>query len=548
MKRFIENPGKETFDLIVIGGGITGAAVAYDAASRGLSVALLEKGDFGGATSAATSKLIHGGFRYLANLEFGLVRESLRERKTLFNIAPNLVHPIPVMVPAYSGGLASNQWVIKAGMVLYDLLSFDKGKTWDPAKSIKLHRALSREQALALEPMLPEQGLQKVFLYYDGANLFPERLTLAFLKSAVNCGALISNYCRVEGFLFSEDGQRRVIGVRARDLMHQRELELRGRLIINCGGPWADLILGRARGDLSSGKIRRSEGIHIITRKLLNGHMIAIVERSAKGFVVLPWRGHTLIGPTDKEYLGNPDDFNVSRAAVLELLETVNRSFGEKVNLKYEDVLHCYGGLRPLVEDRNKDVRQSSRKYEIYDNENDGLPGLITVEGGKYTTSRNLAQSALKMVAAKLGRNLGPCRTAGQHLCGCEIKDLNRFFTELKAANTDFAEKTVERLGWYYGREAEAVLELARQNSALAEPVNKEGEILAQVVYALRNEMALTLADILLHRTGIGGLGRPEDRIMRALGELAARELHWNQERKERELCEARALFNPPES
>ncbi len=547
MKRVIESPGKETFDLIVIGGGITGAAVAYDAALRGLSVALLEKGDFGGATSAATSKLIHGGFRYLAKLEFGLVRESLRERKILFNIAPNLVHPIPVLVPAYAGGLARNQWVIKAGMILYDMLSFDKGSTWDPVKSIGPHRALSREQALALEPMLPESGLQKVFLYHDGGNLFPERLTLGFIKAAVKYGALVSNHCRVEEFLFSEGGLRRIIGVRARDLIHPREIELRGRLIINCGGPWADLILNRAQGELSSGKIQRSEGIHIITRKLLNGHMIAIVERSAKGFVLVPWRGHTLIGPTDKEYLGNPDDFKVTKTAVQELLETVNQVFGGKSGLTLEDVLHCYGGLRPLVEDRSKDVRQSSRKYEIYDNEKDGLPGLITVEGGKYTTIRNLAENVMKMVAAKLGRKMGPCRTAQQHLCGCEIENLEQFFSEIKATGGNFSEKTIERLGWCYGREAEAVLELAHQDSSLAETVNDEGEILAQAVYAIRNEMALTMADILLRRTGIGGLGRPEDRITRAIADLAARELTWNEERKERELCEARALFNPPE-
>jgi len=533
--------------LVVIGGGITGAAVAYDAATRGLSVALVEKQDFGCATSSATSKLIHGGFRYLANMEFGLVRESLRERRTLENIAPNLVYPIPVLIPCYDTGVARNQWVMKAGMLLYDLLSYDKGKTWDKSKKIGLHKAMAIEQALELEPILPKSGLTGVYIYHDCASLFPERLTLAFIKSAASHGAQVSNYSKVEEFIFSDAGNKEIVGVKVKDLIKNREVELRGRLTINCGGPWADLILGAAKGKNSAGRIRRSEGIHVITKKLVNQNMLVMILPSGKGFFLIPWRGHTLIGTTDKEYVGNPDQFQVTKSAILELLETVNKALQGAVRIKYEDILHTYGGLRPLVEDQTKEVYKTSRRYEIYDNAGDGLEGLITVEGGKYTTSRNLAQKVMKMAAGKLKKNLGRCVTGQNYLAGCDIQDLENFIKELKAANQDFTEKTVECLARYYGRECGPVLALARQDQSLAEPLNDDGEIFAQALYAIRQEMALTLKDILVRRTGMGTLGDPGDDKILKLADLAAKELNWDDARKEQEIKDAIKLFKLPE-
>ena len=546
MKRLVEDYRGESFDVIVVGGGINGAAIAYDAALRGWSVALLEKQDFGGATSAATSRLIHGGFRYLANLEFGMVRESLRERRILENIAPNLVYPIPVLVPSYQTGIARNPWVLRAGMLLYDLLSYGKADTWDPGKKIGRHQTLSRDKALALEPVIPETGLKDVFLYHDCQSLFPERLTLAFIKSAVKHGARVANYAQVEGFIFSNGTRREIAGVKVRDLLHQRAVEVRGRLTINCGGPWADLILGLALGEPSAKKIRRSEGIHVITRKLVNHHMVVLISPAGRGIFLIPWRGRTLIGTTDKEYVGDPDEFKVTKTAILELLETVNGALQGKTRIGYEDVMHTYGGLRPLVEDQTKEVYTSSRKYEIYDHAQDGLEGLLTVEGGKYTTSRGLAQNATKRMAAKLQKP-GKCLTDQQHLAGCEINDLAIFLSQLKADYPDFDEKTVERLGRYYGQEAAEVLALARQDHSLAETLNDQGEILAQAVYAIRREMALTLPDILVRRTGLGALGHPGKATLAKLAERAAQELGWAEARKEAEIQAADRLFRLPE-
>ena len=545
MKRFLEQPNNKTYDLIVIGGGITGAAVAYEAASRGFSVALVDKGDFGAATSSATSKLIHGGLRYLANLEYGLVRESLHERKNLENIAPNLVYPIPFLIPTYHGDL-QGKWLLEIGMILYDLLSYDKGFTWDSSKKLPLHQLLSSQKVRALEPLVRPGGLTGGIVFYDCTSLMPERLTLAFVRSAVKYGADAANYAKVEGFI--RDGER-VQGVVVRDLIHAKTVELRGKLTINCGGPWADLLLDKARGAhaaQSAQHIKRSEGIHILTRKLTNSHCVSGRTANGKAFNIIPWRGHSLIGTTDREYTGDPDNYQVTRQKIEEYVDQLNSALSPEDQLQYADVLYAYGGLRPLIDDQNKEVIRTSRKYEIYDNAPDGLEGLITVEGGKYTTSRNLAENVLKMVLKKSGSPYKKSITAKNFLAGCEIPDISAFVAQAKADYSDFAPASVDYLARIYGTELSQVMEIARSDRQYAAPLNQDGEMTAQVVYAIRQEMAQTLMDILIRRTGIGTLGHPGDSVLEAVAKTAAQELNWDQARLAQELQQANRALSLP--
>jgi glycerol-3-phosphate dehydrogenase len=356
MHRFIENYQGDLFDVIVVGGGITGAAIAYDAAKRGFTVALLEKGDFGGATSGATSKLIHGGLRYLKNMELSLVRESLRERKTLQNIAPNFVYPIPTLITQYGRKWDSN-FVLKTGMMLYDLLSLDKGRTWDPSKRLPLHRFISSEEVLALEPNVKKENLRGAAVYYDCISIYPERLTLAFIKSAVEYGALVSNWVQVESFVRTRD--RGIVGVKVIDHLTGRQVEVKGQVTINCGGAWADILLDLSDGKHPNYEVRRSEGVHFITDKLISNHMIMSITRSGRHVLVIPWRRHSLIGTTDKVYVGNPDYYRVTKRSLLELLDEVNECFGEGT-LAYGDIKSAYGGLRPLVGDQTENTYESS--------------------------------------------------------------------------------------------------------------------------------------------------------------------------------------------
>lgn len=540
MKRFIEQYNGEVFDLAIIGGGITGAAVAYDAASRGYSVALLEKGDFGGATSAATSKLIHGGLRYLANAEFGLVRESLRERRTLENIAPNLVHPLPSLIATYAGqGLMNGREAMRAGMVLYDILSYDKGRTWDRGKALPLHRALSRKEVLRREGSVRPDRLNGGFVYHDCLSAFPERLTLAFIRSAAERGARAANYARVDDFVISG---KKVTGLAVTDLLTGASLAINASLVINCSGPWADIVLSRALKREAERHIRRSEGIHLITKKMVNDHMVGLRTARGRHIFFIPWRGHTLIGTTDREYVGNPDEYRVSRESVTEFLEEVNESFGDGT-LRHEDIQHVYGGLRPLVEDQTAGTYSQSRRYEIYDNAGDGIEGLISVEGGKYTTSRNLAEKVMELVGKKSGRKQGPCVTARQRLAGCDIPDIRAFMASLRAGKST---PGMEFLGTAYGTEYRAVLDIARTDPKLSEPLNADGEILAEVVFAVRSEMARTLTDIIMRRTGIGTLGHPGEGVLNKVADVAAAELGWDSAKKADEIKKVSALLALP--
>ncbi|MDA3896652.1 MAG: glycerol-3-phosphate dehydrogenase/oxidase [Desulfobacteraceae bacterium] len=533
IKRFIEEYTDKTFDIIVIGGGITGAAVAYDAAARGFSVALVEKEDFGWATSAATSKLIHGGLRYLQNIELGLVRESLRERLILENIASNLVYPIQFLVPGYKDP-KRNKWLLRAGLTLYDILSYDRNRTWDKNKKMPNHSWLSKSQIMELEPEVRSNGMTGGSIYYDCQSIYPERLTLAFIKSAVRQGAEVSNYTKVVDFLYSDD--RKVKGVKVENTLTGDTKNVNGSLVINCAGPWADIVLNLAdTAGTSKHQIKRSEGIHILTRKFKTRHAVVMWTPSGRHFFTIPWRGYQLIGTTDKDYEGNPDKYQVSKKRIQELIDDTNDSIGDG-NLKYEDVVYAWGGLRPLVDDQTEGTYESSRKYEIYDNASDGFDGLITVEGGKYTTSRYLAENVMEMVEKKLHRAPKDAITDKTFLVGCEIKNMNIFMLELKKEFHEFDSNTIDFLGRNYGSESKSIFELARQNPELSEIICEDGQILASVIYAIRNESAKTLKDILMRRTGVGNIGLPDKNILEKIAMTAAKEFNWDTSRVEQEL------------
>jgi glycerol-3-phosphate dehydrogenase len=543
MERFIDTYTDEKFDIIVIGGGITGAAVAYAASSRGMKVALFEKKDFGGATSAATSKLIHGGLRYLANMEFGLVRESLKERKILGNIAPNFIYPIPFMIPEYRkyrGGM----WMIMAGMFLYDILSFDKKDTWDKSKGLPNHDSYRRRKTLKLEPAIKKHKLVGSTIYYDYQSIFPERLTLAFVKSALDYGAKVSNYTEVTDFII--ENNHKITGVEVKDLINQKEHKVWAPLVINCGGTWADIILDMALKKEHHHKIKRSEGIHIITKKINNNHSICVLKDDGKHLFIMPWRNHTIIGTTDKEYFGSPDDYKVSKESVQEVIETLNRYYGDG-DLKYSDVIFAYGGLRPLVEDNTNNSYETSRKYEVYDNLKDGIEGLITVEGGKYTTSRNLAFNVMELVQKKLNIKMKDSITYNNYLSGCEIRDMEQFMIKLhNKYDTFFSSKTIEYVGRNYGTECHEVFRLATENKNLSEVLNDDGEILAEVYYAIKTEMAKTLKDIFLRRTGLGTIGNPGHETIQKVASLAAEMLNWDEQKKNQEIESLKKVFELP--
>ena len=544
MERDFEKLGQDTFDLLIIGGGITGATLAWDATLRGLKVALVDKGDFAVATTSATSKLIHGGLRYLKNGEVGLVRESLRERRILQQIAPHLVYPIPFLMPTYKKG-GNKRWMIKAGMMVYDTLSYDRNKLDDPERRIPGHCMLPPKKVLEEEPLVVGEGLTGGAVYYD-CRCEPERLCLEFILGAAGQGAVAVNYAEVTGLVRSNQA---VEGAEVRDRLGGGCCQVRARMVANVAGPWADSIdvLSGAEDEIA---LRRSKGIHIITRPLVRRHAVVAMTSQGRHSFLIPWRGHCLIGTTDTEYKGQPDELSVLDADVNGFLAEINGAF-PSAGLKPEDVLYRYVGVRPLVE-QESEVYNASRKYEIVDHHKKGPTGYITALGGKYTTSRNLASQATDKILARLGKPKTACSTQDQLLPGGVPGTFSEYERQSCAQGGNLIDKDALRnLIWTYGARHTQVLDLVKQDASLGQRIREDRlEILAEVAFSIQNEMALTLCDVLTRRTGIGTLGHPGDEVLEKTADLAARLLGWDSERvaSEKKIYQdkTRGLPEPP--
>ncbi len=513
LDRFIEDPRDPApVDVLVIGGGITGAAVAYDAASRGLRVAMVEERDFGAATSAATGKLIHGGLRYLKKLEVSLVRESLRERRILSTIAPNLIDVYPIVLP-------DSDLVVRLGLTAYDLLSFDRNRVEDPDKRIPRHRSLSKDQPL----------------YHDCLMISPERLTLAFVRSAAACGALISNHTRADALLTRG---RTVIGARVRDVLTGRTCDVHAQVVVNATGPWAfDTLTESAVTSGTAGPAPRvrSEGIYLITRQLTDVMTLHVTPTGH--FSCAPWRGRSMIGPTEKPYRGPVSQWRVTRESVEEFLQAINAAGLLPVTLRLEDVLHAYGGLRPLTEDAGGDTYNASRAAEVVDHaatSHGRVEGLVTAAGGKYTTSRGFAVNVVDLVARKLGRRVGRSHTARSPLHACNTGPIEAYVRASQQRYPDFSPETVRYLARHHGTEHDAVLDIARADLSMV--LDEDGEVLAQALVAARYESARTLSDVLLRRTGLGTVGMPDESVLTTVAAVVGEELGWDAARRDAEL------------
>jgi len=530
MHRAIDRLANEVFDLLIIGGGVTGACVARDASMRGLKVALIERSDFAGATSAHNSKLVHGGLRYLRNFELGLVRESLKERRIWQRIAPHLVHPLPFLVPSYGAGLKGRA-ILQAGLSLYDLLSFDKGWLEDPDQRLPNHSWLSRKAALAQEPVLERPEFDGALQYYDAQMYSPERLALECLLDADANGAAIANY--VEGqTLLSRNG--RIEGCRVRNCETDNAFDVRSKLTLVAAGPWADIFLERTLGKPSSHKLMRSKGIHLLVPAVTRTHALTIAAEGSH-FFVLPWHGHTLLGTTDTAFKNDPDDVGVSESDIVEFLSFIEKHL-PAAKLARDKVEFFYAGLRPLVDDGSGDTYGASRKAELVDHgESDGLDCLMSAIGGKWTTSRALAQTVVDAVVEKLNISTAECETDEDPTAGGDVGRMSDFFAEQRTEHADLP--SVEHLARMYGSRLPEMLAEANNRPELRSPLGNAGDIAAQVVFAIREEMALHLSDVVMRRTCMGQIGLPSRADLDSAARVMGAELGWNEERRNAEIA-----------
>lgn len=547
MKRDLARMAATRHDLLVIGGGITGACIARDAALRGLDVVLVEKNDFSSATSSGSSKLVHGGLRYLANFELGLVRESLRERRIWERIAPHMVFPLPFMVPLYG---ARDTLMLTIGLTLYDLLSYDRNRLDDPDKRLPGHRRITREEALKHAPWLRREGLTGAMIYYDCQMYAPERIGVECIADAADRGAQVANHAEVTEILAEDHGnRRRITGARAMDRLTGESHAIRADLTINATGPWGDLVMAMAdRGNAPARRLIRSKGIHLITRDITDGTALAIQPEGGGHFFVIPWRGHSLIGTTDTVFTGRPDELGVSEKDIADFLSVINTGL-PGLHLTRADVKHFYAGLRPLVDtDPNpaadgrpnkKESYGASRAAEVVDHAEEGIDGFISALGGKWTTSRHLAEQVVDRALDKLGLPRTPCETDRTAIQGGEIDRYAEFEAAALKRYPDLPGAVVVNLCHNYGSRLDDVIELARMcdDPTLLEPLDGAPDSIgAQALYAVRHEMALTLDDVIQRRTGIGTLGHPGRDTLRRIADIAGPELGWDEDEKTRQI------------
>jgi len=508
------------FDVVVVGGGITGAGVALDAASRGYSVALLERADFASGTSSRSSKLVHGGLRYLQNFDLGLVREALLERQLMVALAPHLVHPLPLVVPAFDG--ARPDRLMGVGLNLYDVMSVDRDRlrsrrgdseSWSPER----HRVISGEEVLELLPALGSREPTSGYLFYD-CQTDDVRLVLTILGEAERFGAVCANRAQALNLIEREG---RACGVRLLDGESGDEFDVRAANIVNATGVWAD----RLTDESELPRIRPSRGTHVILRHedlpLIGGAIVP--AGSGRTIFALPWLGRTLVGTTDRDYEGELDHVRPSSDDVDYLLEAVNEFFGTA--FAPHDLAGAYAGVRPLISsgDPKKSV-DISRKAELYE----AASGMLTITGGKLTTWRRMAKLTVDRLVQRDSRD-APSRTheipLGQAIDADELPRVESVPAESYAA-----------LAGRYGYAAHDVLALASKRGELAQPIVPGlPDLLAEVVLAVRREQARSVGDIFLRRTRLGLLAARELPVER-VADVLARELVWNPERMEREI------------
>jgi glycerol-3-phosphate dehydrogenase len=503
----------ERFDVIVIGGGIVGAGIARDAALRGLRVALFEKHDFGSGTTAGSTRLIHGGLRYLEMLDFRLVRMDLRERETLLRIAPHLVKPLEFIIPFYRSSFFY-RCKMKIGMTLYDFLSYDK--------SLPRHHFLTPAELKKIEPNLQQQSLQGGAVYFDAQADSPERLCLENIIDACEHGAQTFNYCEVTGA--SRTGEV-IDGVRVRDLLSDdhRDVSVKGRIVINASGAWFDRVAndltnGSHASEPPRGQIRTTKGVHIACPPVASRAVVIFSPVDGRLMFVIPWLGHSWIGTTDTDFNDDPAKANATSKDVDYMLRSVREYFP---TLDTARIYFSNAGVRALVKEEGSES-SISRMHRISDGARSGAENLISVLGGKITGYRAIAEEVIDVVCSKLNVD-APCLTARNPLPGAR--------TDRKPADGSSAglkSQTIAHLLNLYGSRSSEIIQLATTHEHLREPLSPHTpDVAAQVIFAARTEQCARLVDFLLRRTLLGfSQDQGQSAAARAVS-LLGQELAW---------------------
>ncbi|MEQ8536119.1 MAG: glycerol-3-phosphate dehydrogenase [Coleofasciculus sp. D1-CHI-01] len=533
----------QTYDLIVIGGGINGAGVVRDAALRGLKTILLEKADFCGGTTSWSTRLVHGGLRYLEYFEFALVRESLREREILLHTAPHLVKPLMLTIPIYSDR-SRPYWKIQAGMLLYDILSFEK--------TLLPHRMLPKKKFKQLFRHIDPDGLVGGAQYYDGQVAYAERLALENIICAEQAGATVLNYTEVTQ-LQRQEG--RITSITCKDALTGEEFTVQGSdraVVVNTAGPWVDKVChsgvknGQSAPIGEKKKIGPTKGSHIIVPPFPGAPETTLyVEAKTDGrpFFIVPWLGMYLIGTTDLRHQGALDSIKADNEEIDYLLTETNRIL-PTAQLSRQDVKFTYAGVRPLPNAEGKKPGSVTRSHILYDHTPEGVSNLISLIGGKITTYRQVGEEMVNKVYRKLGRSAPPCPTYEKPLPGAILPSDPRLEKALQDYRTTLPLATIHHLFDVYGAKALDILALTDEEPELAEAITPNlPDIKAQIIYAVQSEFARTLVDIARRRTSLAMHTNYGFDILPVLTDILSRYGGWSSAECDRQVEDYRAFM-----
>ena len=538
MKRDIAALADREFDLVVVGAGVYGAAIAWDASLRGLSVALIDKADFGSGTSFNNLKTIHGGIRYLQHADFKRMRESVRERRNLMRIAPHLVHPLPFLVPTYRGSIMKSRTAMRVALLVNDLVSWDRNRIDDRGKHLPAGKTLSRDDCLELAPGIESENLTGGVLWHDAQMHNSDRLTLSFVLSAAAEGAVVANFVEATDLLRD---RTRVSGVRARDGVARAEgFEIRSKLVVNASGPWVDRLAGHADHASHAGMPRRlfhfSKAMNLVTRPVVRDVAVGVVSRrphrdrdavidtGGRFLCLIPWRDVTLVGTAHARYTGTADDVEATEEDIRDLLDDVNDAYPQ-ANLSREDVRLVHRGLLPMVSGtRNGAGVTLVKSYQL----NDSVDGLLSIVGVKYTTARDVAEKAVDHALTLIGETHVASRSRNTPVIGGDIESFDDF---LRNAEGDAPADVLRHLVYTYGSRYAEILRGDCERVSDASPV-----VASELRHAVREEMALDLASVVLRRTELGTAGHPGRATLEASADIVQSELGWSDERKASEL------------
>ncbi len=551
MKRQPANLADREFDVLVIGAGINGVCIARDAAMRGLSVALVDRGDLGSGTSFNSLRIVHGGLRYLQHLDFRRMRQSIRERSTWLRVAPHLVHALPFMAATSGKGMRSRT-AFRAALAMNDLIGFDRNRSVDPARRIPGGRVVGRDEALKHYPGNDADRITGGAIWYDAQMYHSERLVIEIAESAARAGAEIANYIEINSL--AVDGNR-VTGAKASDLLTGESFDIRAGVVVNATGPAIGrLIRNAASSTAPRPVVRLSKAMNILTRPIAGETAVGVpgrhldpnakVEHGARLLFVTPWRGLSLIGTTHTAYDGRPEDFRPTEQDVADFVDEINEAVPD-AKLTLDDVHFVYAGLLPAADPRpgDADVRLLQHHRVIDHVREDGLQGFISLVGVKYTTARLAAEEIVNLVFAKLNRTVPVYSTARTPVPGAAFD----FFEDFAAGEEQFWGERIDgtslrQLVRLYGTQLRTVLDGC--GAPTGERISQDALLPAQTRHAVRAEMAVKLSDVVFRRTDVASAGRPGADVLAQLADAMAKEMDWDDSRRAEELADVGAVFD----